>query len=246
MGVGGIQAYWGRVHKRAFAATRRTLGLESWWQIVLRALAAIAVVSALALLGSADAAGDELIFRGAAIGVVLAIFPILYLVIFIATPAIFDKDQRESLKIFEERLNQLAAQLSQRESAKESVRALCILLERGQDLVIKKISEDEFKSWENMVDEWGVYTLRYLSTQFSQQEAVSFKYIQYQERTNFVFKINDDHNKRLNQLCTRIEKLKDIINRHKESWSPISSDERAELESKLDRFKAQALAANCD
>ncbi|MBC8158837.1 MAG: hypothetical protein ISR50_20365 [Alphaproteobacteria bacterium] len=89
--------YWLRVHERALSVTRTFLGLGSRDQIVLRALIGFAVIAGLWIWGSADAAGDETIFRGVVLGVVIALFPLVYACNFVTAPANLDNDKTQDM-----------------------------------------------------------------------------------------------------------------------------------------------------
>jgi hypothetical protein len=102
--------FWSVVHTQAIQATRRLLGLESVAAIVIRALITIAIVAALMLWGSDDAANDEMIFRSVAAGLVILLAPFVYagnFVRFLPAPA---RASHEKLTALEGHLAALKSQ----------------------------------------------------------------------------------------------------------------------------------------
>lgn len=78
--------YWKQVHSRAVAASRQDLGLGSWKKIMIKGVIGGAIILALALWGSGDASGDEIVVRVSLIAVAIFLFPLVYLINFATIP----------------------------------------------------------------------------------------------------------------------------------------------------------------
>lgn len=71
--------YWGEISKRSAFAAAESVGFDTRDRIMIKALAAIAILFALAFWGSEDASRDEVVARLALAAIVIFIFPLLYL-----------------------------------------------------------------------------------------------------------------------------------------------------------------------
>lgn len=238
------RAYWARVQKRAFADTCRSLGLGSRVQIMIRAAVLVVVLLALAFLGSEDAASDEIVLRLTVAALIVGAFPLVYAWNLVSVPAQIDDEKNKTIEARNKRLVEAATALTQRAITRNSVLTLSVLLERGYELNVERFPPEQFDDWASRLSVWEVLTLKYVASKFSHQDAVEVKNIQYSTRENFIFKISDDHNRLLQQTSARIEKIRGIIERYKEAWSPISPAERAKIDAALAVFEAQVLAAD--
>ena len=236
--------YWAGVHERAFADTCQSLGLDSRLQIMIRAAALVVVLLALAFLGSDDAASDEIILRLTVAALIVGAFPLVYAWNLVSVPAQLDDEKNQTIEARNKRLVEAAAALTQRVITRNSVLTLSVLLERGYELNVERFPPEQFDDWASRLSVWEVLTLKYVASKFSHQDAVEVKNIQYSTRENFIFKVSDDHNRLLQQTSARIEKLRGIIGRHKEVWSPITSDERAQIDAMLTAIEMKIVAAD--
>jgi hypothetical protein len=101
--------YWRRVHLRAIADAGKELHIESRGRLVIALLGAAAAIVALAFLGSSDASRDEMIARAAIGGIVILLFPFVYLWKFLGTPARLEQELETRLSA---RIDEQAAQIA--------------------------------------------------------------------------------------------------------------------------------------
>jgi hypothetical protein len=87
-----VRDYWRYIHTLALAEAARTLELESRARLVTAAIAVAVALGCLAFWGSADASRDELIVRAAIGGVVVGLFPFIYLWKLVQVPAKVDAE----------------------------------------------------------------------------------------------------------------------------------------------------------
>jgi hypothetical protein len=85
-----VRDYWRYIHTLALSEAAHALELESRARIVIAAIAVLVALGGLAFWGSADASRDELIVRVAIGGVVIGLFPFIYLWKMIQIPAKID------------------------------------------------------------------------------------------------------------------------------------------------------------
>ena len=211
---------------------------------MIKAGAVLVVLLALAFWGSEDAASDEIIVRFAAGILSVAAFPLVYAWRFAAIPAEFDDAKSRAIEGGNANLALVAASLERKLITKNHVLTLSVLLERGYEFNAQRISADQFDGWESGLEAWENLTLKYLASNFSHQDAVAFANVKYDPKENFIFKISADHNNCLQRTAARLEKLREIIGRHEEAWSPISPAERQGINTTLAVFQAQVLAAD--
>jgi hypothetical protein len=101
--------YWRRVHLRAHADAGKELHIESRGRVVIALLGAIGAIVALAFLGSSDASRDEIIARGAIGGIVILLFPFVYLWKFLGTPGRLEQELESKLSArLDEQTGQIA------------------------------------------------------------------------------------------------------------------------------------------
>src|SRR5688572_23058080 len=81
------KGYWREVHNRAVREAASAVGFRSWWHLVIAVGVVITIVLVLAFWGSEDAAGDELLARGALVAITVLMFTALYVWRLISTPA---------------------------------------------------------------------------------------------------------------------------------------------------------------
>lgn len=236
--------YWLRVAGLAWSKTIQALGLDSRGRVVTAFLTALTAAAVLLFWGSQDAAGDMALERGAIWALAVLVFPFLYVWYFVTTPAKIDDEIKGEIGSLREHVAKAATALVLKAVSRQSVLTLSLLLERGYEISVERISLDQFERWLEKLNKWEVLTLRYIATNFSHQEAVSFKNVLYSVRENFIFKVSEDHNKGLQQLTTRLNTLRGIVARHQKDWSPISPADRDQIEAVLAVFDAQIAASD--
>ncbi len=239
-----LKEYWVRVRDQAFADTCQTLGLVSRQQIMIKAAIVLVVLLALAFWGSEDAASDEIILRLTLGGLSVFAFPLVYAWKLAAVPAGFDDAKNKIIEEGKAKLAVAAASLTHKAITRNNVLTLSILLEKGYQFNAERISADQFDEWASRLKAWETLTLKYIASIFSHQDAVAFGNVQFDSNENFIFKISDDHNRYLQQTAARLGKLREIIKRHEEDWSPISPIERQKINAALAVFEVQVLAAD--
>jgi hypothetical protein len=89
-----VAAYWHGVHKNAFSEAAAALGLESRVRVMIGAIGVVVVLVCLAFWGSAEASRDEMIVRLAIAGVVIGLFPFVYLWKMVSIPARLDEETK--------------------------------------------------------------------------------------------------------------------------------------------------------
>jgi len=87
--------YWGRVCARAWSEAAEAVGLDSRHKIMTKVIVGVAIVLVLAFYGSKDASTDEMVVRGAAVALVVFIFPFVYVWKFISVPAKMESESRK-------------------------------------------------------------------------------------------------------------------------------------------------------
>ncbi len=233
--------YWRRVHNRAAGEALHLLGLGSWSQIVIRAAVVIAAILALMFWGSTDAASDEMIVRVAIVAVIVLLFPLVYVWKFVRSPAAIEKElidiHKQRVGALESTINSLGVQAVNIRAATLTASSLSILIERGWDLSMRRITVDELPNWIQEVNAWNLNCMALLRTGISHQDAVSFKTVIYDPQRDIVYKVNEDHNNLLNALFARIELLQGISTRYKAYWLTITPQWRAVVEDHLTKFK---------
>jgi len=206
---------------------------------MLRALIGIAVISGLWLWGSTDAAGDETLFRVIVLGVVLSLFPLVYAWNFSRVPAKIDEEKNKIIK--QQNINIDAVRME-----RKHVLALSILYERGSDLIVEQIRAEQLQDWFARVESWQILTLKYIAYFFSHPDAVSFSFNTFRTTDNFDFRVSDEHNTKLQETAARLEKIKMILDRHRDVWSSITQEKIEEIDKELAVFEAQILASDSD
>lgn len=90
--------YWREIHGLALSETARVFHIESVEKLLLAIVTAVALVAALLLVGSEDAARDEMIVRSVLAGVVVLGFPLVYVIKFIQAPPRRDQVKQERIE----------------------------------------------------------------------------------------------------------------------------------------------------
>lgn len=99
-----MAGYWRAVARTAFTGTCAALGLQSGPQVVLRLGIGAALILALLLWGSPDAASDEFVVRVTFVFLVVLVFPVVFLWKMVSTPASLHDDLVGRLGVLEQRL----------------------------------------------------------------------------------------------------------------------------------------------
>ena len=236
-----VKAYWPKVAVHAWSQSLQTLGFTSRGRIVTAFLTALGVAAVLLFWGSQDAAGDMVLERGAIWALGILAFPFVYGWHFIKAPAEMENQLKTGLnkKItdLEATVNTLRVQTANNTAARLTSSSLSVLIERGLELLKRRIKIEELPSWTKEVEAWELNCLALLRTGISHQDAVAFHTIIYNVANNFIYKVNEKHNKLLNELSARINLLKNINDRYKDHWITMSPQWRIVVEAYLAKFK---------
>src|SRR5437588_12139764 len=87
-----VKRYWGRICRRAWAETAALLGLDTWAHFMIRALFVCAIIIALIIYGSSDAAADHAIERTAVFIVAIFLVPFIFAWKLVTVPAKLDAE----------------------------------------------------------------------------------------------------------------------------------------------------------
>jgi hypothetical protein len=134
--------YWRRVHKRALADTIKALRLDSREQLVIKVIVIIAALACLALWGSADASRDELIARAAIAGILVLLFPFVYIWKFLGAPARLEAENKASHLASIDDLNIRMDRISERLDAMPDPELLLVGERERVSLVIRNSGTD--------------------------------------------------------------------------------------------------------
>jgi hypothetical protein len=239
-----VRSYWKRVHLRAWKEARQALWLESSERAVIIVVLSALVIALIWLIGGKEEAISELIAKGSATAAILLAFPIVYWWKFFRVPPIHEKEAAEVNNVTIGNLTNTVEKLTEQRMRRYDVLVLSVLLEKGNDLCVKRIKQEDFETWAKDVKNWLNITMAYLATKFSHQDAVAFGTVTFNPKQNFIFKISDQHNSDLNELSARIEVAKKIIARHEDIWSPLTIEERKGIEAFISVIERQAAASN--
>ena len=87
-----IRDYWRRVRRRTWQSTAKFLGLESFKQIMFRALGAVVALILLWQWGSQGSAHDDLLVRLGLAAIIICVAPFVYVWNFVRAPALLDAE----------------------------------------------------------------------------------------------------------------------------------------------------------
>ena len=85
------------------------------------------------------------------------------------------------------------------------------IAELGGKLKVKRISENEFEAWKQNVNEFRSAASHIVEKYASHTERINFKTTQFLTNQNFVYKVNDEHNRELLILAAQLDKFMSII-----------------------------------
>lgn len=233
-----VGAYWRRAGAHAWSRTIKALGYRSKGRIAATFLTAVAAAGILLFWGSQDAAGDMALARGGLWAIAIMVFPFLYVWHFVHAPAELDQQSTDNIKRLVDVTSKLTAQLIKKKTDRFKILTLSVFKENGQNLMSEKISAEEYSRWASDFERWKVVGLACLATDFSHQDAVSFRSVTYRP-IPYGYRVGTDHNNKINALAARIQILNTVIDRFKDQWSPITAAERAIVNSRLAVFEAQ-------
>lgn len=92
-----MRDYWRRICNRAFKETAATLGLDSTGRLLIRVVVAVVGIALLWLVGSENAATNEIILKSVATAIILLVFPGVFIWKMISVPA--EEDVEKSHRI---------------------------------------------------------------------------------------------------------------------------------------------------
>lgn len=235
-------AYWWGVHRVALRRAWSILGVTGRG-IVFGAITAAAIVFALVYAGSPDAYRDEIITRSAFILTPLVVFPFLYLWFFVKAPTDLHNELSATLKKkigdLEENIKELNANAVDQTVLRLRSSSLSILIQNGLNLAHERIALSEFDGWKAHVQKWELNGLSFLRSNVSAQDALDFNTVLYENVRNYIYKINNEHNVKLNELVARINVLKTINSRYQQYWATMTPQWRAIVEAHLANFKGE-------
>lgn len=208
---------------------------------MLTFLMVLTATAVLLFWGSQDAAGDMVLERGAIWALAILAFPFVYGWHFIRAPVEMENQLKSDLGQIitglEATVKTLQVQTANNTAARLTSSSLSVLIECGLELAQRRIKIEEISSWTKEVEAWKLHSMALLRTGISHQDAVAFHTIIYDIQRNFIYKVNDEHNKLLNELKARISLLKEINDRYKEHWVTMTPQWRAVVENYLAQFK---------
>ncbi|WP_340116404.1 hypothetical protein [Pelagibius sp. 7325] len=204
----------------------------------------LAVVAVLLFWGSQDAAGDAALERGALWALTLLAFPFVYIWQFLRAPAELDDLSQRQGGALVDQLNKVQGELEAKRDRRTSALLLSLLLERGNEYLAQRITEDQYDAWQKNVRMWEIRTVRVLAHFFSHQDATVFKHAVYMATNNFIFSINEQHNDKLRQIVVRLEVLRGILSQHRENWATITKEERKLALRLLESIEVQSVASD--
>ena len=239
----GIAKYYKKVSTRALQRTLNFLGYKSRERVLANLLLVLLVATVLMIWGSRDSAGDMFLERMTLWVLVALAFPFIYLWHFIRSPALIDEEQLEHIEQMNGLLAIAKSAMVEKQDFRQKAHTLSVLVEQGDGLFIQRITEGQFEEWKNKLHNWEQLTLFYISNAISHQDAVQFRSIKFDNKENYLYKINDEHNNLLRQTNIRLEKIRKIIDRYREEWAPLTKNEHNDIIKALQLLEMQALNA---
>lgn len=82
-----VKAYWSQIGLRALSDAAKFLHIDSTCNLLIALVGALGAILALYFWGSHDAATDELVARSAVAGLIILLFPLVYVWKFVTAPA---------------------------------------------------------------------------------------------------------------------------------------------------------------
>ncbi len=85
------------------------------------------------------------------------------------------------------------------------------IADNGNALWVKRISEDEFEIWKQEVQDFRLLAIRLIGGAVSRTAAIGFNVTQTDINRDYVYKVNEEHNRQLIILGVQMDKLLRII-----------------------------------
>jgi hypothetical protein len=183
--------------------------------------------------------------RGALWALTILAFPFVYIWHFVCEPAkmAYEEKLRNS-----QRTNGLVGRIKNLELRRDTVRGktnitlrLSFLVQKGREILVDHINEDQFLEWKERHRHWLTQTLIFLRSFLSHPDAARFLVIKTEKTNQYVYRVNDDHNVLLNQLAVQIQKLETRLEDYKEYWTTMRPDQRATLEEEFNRPVSESI-----
>jgi hypothetical protein len=205
-------SYLRRRIRRAFADTCALLGLNSVAQVLIKPMVALLIVGLVWWFEGTDAAFGRTKTTLITAGAILAIFPAVFLfqLLFLVLAKIDRENQAE--------IKRLRAEAARRERHQDALDGAAASLVHGNLLFNMTITDNDFPSWRNSVDEWVNKTAIQLSANFGRSDAQLFIDPGSVMDGSFGDSINFEHNRYKLFLRARLDSLREIMRR----YSPIN------------------------
>ncbi len=85
------------------------------------------------------------------------------------------------------------------------------IADKGNALWTKRISEDEFEIWKQEVQDFRLLAIKLIGGAVSRTAAIGFNVTQTDINRDYVYKVNEEHNRQLIMLGVQMDKLLRII-----------------------------------
>ena len=102
---------------------------------------------------------------------------------------------------------ELQGALKSQQVTSSTVFLMSVLLDRGNQILIERITEADYPAWVDKMKGWRRLTLHFIQSQVSFPAAVAFNTTHFTDKKAFKHRVSDEHNTDLLTLEARLQKL---------------------------------------